>query len=833
MSVDKLQSTAKTAVLSRLPLVPLQRPNALARIEAADAREVPVPRPLVMKFLKAVVASDKKAEELLRGLGGCTIKEVLVLVCGTKPLLALQQAGYAPKNRTVASLREKPIARNGGHYLVTYDPAVILSEPAKREIIDWDVRLAHRLLTTGTLEPTVGHYEWVGGYAQLIADVKAEYAKTGKPVKVSFDSETMGLYPWYPNKDFVCCSFSHRIGYSALLYLGTKFPPPVPLEDGLFEQMQWLFNTPMIRMRMANGKYDLIWVKEKWDIDCTNFTFDTLLVGSLLAEDRSNSLNLHAKIFTPIGGYDDAFNRKFDKAKMEDVPLEDMRVYQGGDTDSCLQAADVLQAQLDEDPRLKRFYVTVLHPAARAFEKIERRGILVDQEKFAILRQDLQAAIKESTNKQMSLLPVKTRIKYKDRIDEQLSEGKNPLLPSIVKEFFFTLDGLNLKPQQFTDTGKISLSKGHLRQVAESNPAAAAMVAEMTVGDVAAKTLSTFVDGFLKHLRPDGRWHRSYLLFHGGYNEDENDEGGTLCVTADTRFLSSRGYAVFSDLKVGDGVIGHSGNVCEIVGKVYNGIKPILQVRLADGRAVKCTENHPLLCSGGWKNAGDLATGDLVTVYSVTEQWAKLEGWPYDVSTWGSVRSHVSGKELRPSSVKAGYLVVTLYDETHGRKVVPIHVLVAEAFCAGSGPEVRHLNGIPWDNCATNLSRGSRGDNAQDAVDHGSTSSASSKIGKLDWGIVETIRTSSESDTALAEKYGVAKHTIWRARNGVTWSTYVAANKKATFGLLPVAEVIAIGSQPTFGVVVSDDHSHVTNGIVTHNTGRLSARDPAFQALMK
>jgi ATPase family associated with various cellular activities (AAA) len=44
-----------------------------------DAGEVPVPRPLMVKFLKAVVSDDKKAEELLRGLGGCTIKEAAEL----------------------------------------------------------------------------------------------------------------------------------------------------------------------------------------------------------------------------------------------------------------------------------------------------------------------------------------------------------------------------------------------------------------------------------------------------------------------------------------------------------------------------------------------------------------------------------------------------------------------------------------------------------------------------------------------------------------------------------------------------------------------------------
>ena len=44
-----------------------------------DAGEVPVPRKLMMRFMKAVVDSDKAAEELLRGLGGCTIKEAAEL----------------------------------------------------------------------------------------------------------------------------------------------------------------------------------------------------------------------------------------------------------------------------------------------------------------------------------------------------------------------------------------------------------------------------------------------------------------------------------------------------------------------------------------------------------------------------------------------------------------------------------------------------------------------------------------------------------------------------------------------------------------------------------
>ena len=44
-----------------------------------DAGEIPVPRSLMMSFMKAVVTSEAKATELLRGLGGCTVKEAAEL----------------------------------------------------------------------------------------------------------------------------------------------------------------------------------------------------------------------------------------------------------------------------------------------------------------------------------------------------------------------------------------------------------------------------------------------------------------------------------------------------------------------------------------------------------------------------------------------------------------------------------------------------------------------------------------------------------------------------------------------------------------------------------
>ena len=44
-----------------------------------DAGEAPIPKPLLRKFVKAVCSDDAKAEALMRGLGGCTLKETAEL----------------------------------------------------------------------------------------------------------------------------------------------------------------------------------------------------------------------------------------------------------------------------------------------------------------------------------------------------------------------------------------------------------------------------------------------------------------------------------------------------------------------------------------------------------------------------------------------------------------------------------------------------------------------------------------------------------------------------------------------------------------------------------
>jgi DNA polymerase I-like protein with 3'-5' exonuclease and polymerase domains len=455
----------------------------------------------------------------------------VVVVCGTKPLDVMKAAGLIkPKNRTLNSLRQKPLqtTANAGSYMFTFDPQVVNSEPEKGTLLDWDVRLAHRWLTTGSLMPKLGEYRWVNTFRPLIERIEAKFAKTGEPVDLSTDTETMGLHPWYPDKEILMIGFTDRPGHADMLYMG-PLDDPVALDpdEDIRGQVEWLLTSPKIKLRLSNGKYDMVWIAERWGIECTNFKFDNALVGSLLNENRSNSLNLHAKTMTEIGGYDDPLNDKYDKGHMEVVPLGDMQPYFGGDLDACYRVADVLRDELLEDPQLAQFYITILHPASRAFEKVERRGLVVDLEKYTKVGEDLDVAIKESQAEAWSLIPNKIKYKFKDKVESAQDAGKSPLTTAILHDYFFTPYGLNLKPKMFTEkTQAPSTAKAHLSMF-NDNPDAAAFCKAFNTMNAPSKTKSTFVVGFLKHLRPDGLLHPSYMLHHGDFNDDEDDESGS------------------------------------------------------------------------------------------------------------------------------------------------------------------------------------------------------------------------------------------------------------------------------------------------------------------
>lgn len=457
----------------------------------------------------------------------------VVLACGSKALALLQKAGMAPKNRTISSLRERPIAYKGSWMFLTYDPNIIQRDYARLPEIQWDTQLAIRMHETGTTKPKIGQYRYVESLHELIERIDEKYEETKKPVEVACDLETKSLDPYDPEAWIIAASFTVDEGKSDVLYFerGEKpIKPPVGkrMEDltyweGLWVQLNWVLTTRKVSLRGANFKYDSTWIALKWGIECTNHKFDTLLVGSLLDENRSNSLKLHAKIMTTMGGYEDDMDN-YDFSCLEKVPKDEMLNYVGGDTDATYRVAKVMKRDLCKDKRLANFYTKLLHPASKAFERLERTGVLVDVEYFHQLKAELEAEIVRLQQEMLACMPHKMRIKYKDDISASMEDGKSPFKPKILSEFLFTPNGLNLKPKVFTEKTKTpSTSMDHLMMF-EDDPVAAQFISRFRELGSASKTLSTFVIGFLKHLRSDGRFHPTYMLHRGDY---ESDDSGT------------------------------------------------------------------------------------------------------------------------------------------------------------------------------------------------------------------------------------------------------------------------------------------------------------------
>jgi hypothetical protein len=108
------------------------------------------------------------------------------------------------------------------------------------------------------------------------------------------------------------------------------------------------------------------------------------------------------------------------------------------------------------------------------------------------------------------------------------------------------------------------------------------------------------------------------------------------------------------------------------------------------------------------------------------EEWRPVQGYEdrYEVSSLGRVRSLTTrfhpGRVRRVYPSAAGYLAVTLSRDNRNA-IHYVHRLVASAFCEREPhhPLVRHLDGDPSNNVASNLAWGTPEENGLDMVGHG------------------------------------------------------------------------------------------------------------------
>jgi DNA polymerase I-like protein with 3'-5' exonuclease and polymerase domains len=451
----------------------------------------------------------------------CYVPEAdeVVLAMGEDAVKLMAERKLVPKNRKPDGLQGKlySLGNGEGSYMVSYAPSDTYFDPSLQTEIVWAVQLVARFATTGSLAAVYGDYRWVEHFEDLIQSIETKYAETGKAVPVAFDTETLHLSPFDAGSRIVACGFTDTVGKADLAYVGD-----IKTEEQakrFLASVRWLLTSDKVRLRLAHGKFDLSWVAEKWGIETTNFAMDTLLVGSMMDENRSNSLKTHIKHYDVLlGGYDDTMTQ-WDMEHMDKVPKDKLLNYLGGDVDGTLRVSIAMLEEFAQQPEQMRLYLTIVHPASKLFGKIERNGIQVDQEAYRALDAELITTIHQCGQEALSLLPGRLCSKYADN----LSIGR----PALLKDYFFSPLGLNLKPKVLTaKSGEPSTAKQHLEMFFDT-PEAKAMCDVLDRLNQAKKAKSTYVDGFLAHLKRDGKFHPSYFM-HQGDNEWGDDEGGTV-----------------------------------------------------------------------------------------------------------------------------------------------------------------------------------------------------------------------------------------------------------------------------------------------------------------
>ena len=448
-----------------------------------------------------------------------------VLALGTQSLEALQAASLMPKNRKVTGLRKSITPVQGIPLMVSYSPTI--GEIDYGQFVDLltDTAMALRLAKTGTTEPKYGDYAYLKDLKPVVDAVKAIIADSGK-CDLAVDTETLGLDRFHPDGYIISIQFTWKVGQGVMVVFANKAESLAFLHDIQNQaDLHWLLNCQEVSTCGANAKYDTEWIYEQTGITCTNLKFDTTLVGSLLDENRSNGLDVHAKIYAPeLGGYSDQFDAKANKARMDleyaKDPASFLR-YSCGDTDATYRVREAQRKLLLQDTALAGFYVNILHPAARAYELVERGGVCVDKAEFDQLEADLIADLHRLTNEAKKVVGGLLVAKH---YDADKIGGLNLTKASLINDFMFSPQGLNLKPKMLTEKTKAPVTSMEHLEMFKGVEEAKEFVSLMSEFSATNKTLSTYIVGFRQHIRSDGRMHPTYFLFAG--NKDEG-EGGT------------------------------------------------------------------------------------------------------------------------------------------------------------------------------------------------------------------------------------------------------------------------------------------------------------------
>ena len=192
-----------------------------------------------------------------------------------------------------------------------------------------------------------------------------------------------------------------------------------------------------------NGKHDNIqaggagiWMRHN---------FDLMLATHLVDENRPKGLKFLSQTYLGADEYKGDLDLKPDQILK--IPLKDLMVYNGNDVGYTHQLHSKIKPDLLKNPRHTRLFVKLLMPASHVVQKMEWRGMWIDQDRLWERIPIIQDAVEERKEAMIETVP------------RAMREDMNFNSTQKVAKWLYSKRGLGLECMVWTDKGNPSTNE--------------------------------------------------------------------------------------------------------------------------------------------------------------------------------------------------------------------------------------------------------------------------------------------------------------------------------------------------------------------------------------
>lgn len=412
------------------------------------------------------------------------------------------------------------------------DPSYVYIHPEHEPLFASDCRQFARLVDNEYDVKAAG--DKVLGDYEIVYDL--QFLIDQQPTELSYDLETLGLDSRAPEAAIMTIQLCAEEGKAYMVpwdHPESKIKNRRAAKQKIIRQLRTLLQDPDIVVVGANNKFDAIWTYNhlgfRYRID-----HDTLMIA---AEIDENALDKGQDTLTKLyanelGGYADHFNMKYDKSRMDLIPLGELLPYGACDTDANLRIFHRMYPLLEDDPKLLNHYNKVAMPGINAFVPIEINGQLVNEEALDEFEIVLTEYVEDLRKKLLRQIPRTLKRKH---IEKGISLGRADFLIDIL---FNHENGFKLTPTVFTKTTKnldpefqvpSTSSKDHLPYFF-THPKAGNFCMDLAEWMKTDRLLGTNVKKFRENYIREGKIYPSYSLWTAvtGRTSSSNPNGQNI-----------------------------------------------------------------------------------------------------------------------------------------------------------------------------------------------------------------------------------------------------------------------------------------------------------------